>query len=46
MTVLGFNKKSIERVKMDGLGLRSELTANKDSKFVYGLYFNENTPER
>jgi len=31
MTVLGFNQKSVEKVKMLDLFLRSELTANKDS---------------
>jgi hypothetical protein len=26
--------------------LRSELTDDDNSKFVFGLYFNEKTPER
>ena len=50
MTILGFN--SDDRLDQDLginhhlLRLRSELTDDESSKYVFGLYFNEKTPGR
>ena len=46
MTILGFYERSLEDSEMRNLSLRSELTDDDSSKFVYGLYFNQKNPER
>ena len=46
MTVLGFYKKSLEEANLSKLMLRAELTEEDDSKYIYGLYFNQKNPER
>ena len=48
MTILGFSGRDNieERLDDSNLRLRSELTDDESSKYVFGLYFNEKTPNR
>ena len=47
MTILGFFRDdSLEKLSMENQRLRAEMTDEDCSKYVYGLYYNEKTPER